>query len=452
MQSLNNLHLVLGGIASTKLMQKIREIDRITRIIEVEEERLDNLTFTKYSMELKLNELKSLGIETAALEQKINDTNNAIITAAQEYINIYLTCQDELARLSNEKIKLETEEVNCYNSICLLKGNVETQPLYYDSIKMNSNYFSFKGNSYENHLSLINDFIRKETGKDTAITATSQIQNLINQTDYQGSLIITAICTHQNVHVFTDIKFDPYEMASIWNETHPEEEQIVFPINDLPAQNIGEPLTVVRGIAYGSNFVGIIHFFSSDKGSVDDLLLPLNKIKEKLQIGSWLNYMSGDFGVENSILSEVRSILVSHNLNTRISLIINGAIAGIKSKDVKNCIPSLNEKSSKIPEDIIEETDHKSTYYSVAKDCLSKTRYINAMNKSTSKMLEALANQESETNKVIDLNSLLTAFDNYQKALKDNENTGIPIHYYTQPITRNDIILNWLESHKKEYK
>lgn len=448
MYSSTKSSLVLGGVASTRLMAIIDEIGRINRLIELAEERVDELTLTKQKLSMKLHELKSMGIDVSSVESKIGEMDKKIASATGSYLDTFISSQEQIQRLSEEKAQIEAEDLSADRSICLLQGEIVSKPLFYDSLKMNSDYFSFTADNSETDLTRLSNFVNQGVNEKVASEAISQLNNYIGSSDYTGSLVITASCTHKNVCFFEEITYDPYEAANIWNHLHAESEKIVFPVALIPAEDIGEPLTVIRGAAYCSGFVGMIHFFRSGNGTSDEHTFPIEQIREKLQLGSWLSAMSGELGVDKHILDDVRSLLVSNEIRSHISIVTDGMIPEIKSGEVRAILPDLTKAFAELSKRLPEEKDSNTTFSSSSRENLDRMRRLNTFNTSVAAMLGAMSKCEEEKDKTFDLNTLLTVFDNYVEGTGKDSFIGIPVYYYTCRITRNDILRTWMEKYK----
>ncbi|WP_270212772.1 hypothetical protein [Phocaeicola coprocola] len=450
MYSSTKSRLVLGGIASTRLMTIIDEIGRINRLIELSEERVDELILTRQKLSMKLHELKGMGIDVSSVESKIGETDKKIASATVSYLDTFVSSQDQIQRLSEEKAQIESEDFTADRSTCLLQGEIISKPLFYDSLKMNSDYFSFTADNSETDLTRLSNFVNQGVNEKVASEAISQLNNYIGSSDYTGSLVITASCTHKNVRFFEKIAYDPYEAANIWNHLHAENEKIVFPVALIPAEDIGEPLTVIRGAAYSSGFVGMIHFFRSGNGNFDEHTFPIEQIRDKLQLGSWLSAMSGELGVDKHILDDVRSLLVSNEIRSHISIVTDGMIPVIKSGEVRAALPDLIKAFAGLSERLPEEKDSNTTFSSSSRENLERMCRLNTFNTSVAAMLGKMSQCEEEKDRTFDLNTLLTAFDNYVKGASGEDFTGIPVCYYTCRITRNDILRTWIEKYEGE--
>ena len=60
--------------------------------------------------------------------------------------------------------------------------------------------------------------------------------------------------------------------------------------------------------------------------------------------------------------------------------------------------------------------------------------------------VEAVGVLDKSNNQVIDLNSLMTAFDDYVQKAGDGK-TGVPINFYLSYVTKRDIALEWMKKY-----
>ena len=58
--------------------------------------------------------------------------------------------------------------------------------------------------------------------------------------------------------------------------------------------------------------------------------------------------------------------------------------------------------------------------------------------------VSAIGKIDNDDNKVIDTNSLMTAFDDYVKLAKDGKCGGIPINFYLKPLTPKQLASAYL--------
>lgn len=162
--------------------------------------------------------------------------------------------------------------------------------------------------------------------------------------------------------------------------------------------------------------------------------------------------MNGELGVDPEILEQVRSILVKHTITSQVSLLVSGVFPTLKANTLNDKFP----KMSKIPDDDLEklldsEAEERQTVASANRNSIYRMHYLNAQNKRLSTLLETASKTDKEQNNVIDLNSLLTAFDNYITTISDGKDVyGIPIRFFTEELTKADIIRLWNKKYRQD--
>lgn len=66
-------------------------------------------------------------------------------------------------------------------------------------------------------------------------------------------------------------------------------------------------------------------------------------------------------------------------------------------------------------------------------------------------MISTMADIDKKDNKVLDINSLMTALDNYIDYVNNEDGLkGAPVHFYTRTLTRSEILRLWHEKYCPE--
>lgn len=69
----------------------------------------------------------------------------------------------------------------------------------------------------------------------------------------------------------------------------------------------------------------------------------------------------------------------------------------------------------------------------------------NMYNSTITASIAGLAKMEEQENSIIDINSMMTAMDDYiEKCTSADENLGVPINFYLKQFTRQDIVRAWV--------
>jgi hypothetical protein len=309
--------------------------------------------------------------------------------------------------------------------------------------------------------SKIESFIKESSSdlgskaKDIAQKATSQIEQQHQQHNIAGTLIITASCTHKNVALIEPCILDTDKTVAAWNQINQDgiidvsdPQNLVKLASETTASN-GSEINLLTGAAYGSSFVGMVHILDSLESNdnvSDEMMIKLNN---KMRLGGWLAENTGGLGVSESVLDEVKKMLDTRTVNSHITLLTMGAVPSIASNKLKLGLDGLMKpSSSKYQND-----DELTTIDSSASKSVRQRRAVERDNSKNKSILSELQKVDSQTNQVLDINSLMAAFDNYLASVKGNNGiTGIPIHFYTKKINRQKVIDLWLNKYEKELR
>ena len=85
------------------------------------------------------------------------------------------------------------------------------------------------------------------------------------------------------------------------------------------------------------------------------------------------------------------------------------------------------------------------TVASSAEAARTGQQMIALKNSTITSALSGLSNIDEQSNHMIDINSMMTAMDDYiQKCIRGGDNVGVPINYFLKPITAGMIARAWL--------
>src|SRR5262249_31893020 len=150
---------------------------------------------------------------------------------------------------------------------------------------------------------------------------------------------------------------------SAWNRIHPDEalrsddRTRMHAAATASAQEAQDSISFISGVTYGSSFVGMVHFLKTSgvRTGVDEKMA--GQIRERLQVGGWLEHASGGFGVDEETLNEVRKILSLQNVSAHISMIVSGALPSIASNEVKLGIGKIAQPAPRESIDLLTQID-----------------------------------------------------------------------------------------------
>lgn len=455
----NHPSLVLGHVANTRVMEKLQQMARLQSLTDAAQEKLNALVQMKRSMTMTMHELKGMGVDMKEMESKLKEIDEKIASAANEYMTVYLQNETTLAALKNELAndaddRNETPE----SPIDFTASTLEKQPLFTESLKLESQYFSMESNLQEDIMANIEKFVRDATGEGGAQMAkmvSAQVANQNRNHHLCGTLIIVAHCTHRNVGIFNPLVIDPDKAVRAWNQTHEKSGRIELPQSETPGRGDGgkeDGLTLITGAAYASSFVGMVHVLQADMEQTGNFGKLKEQLEQKLRIGGWLSNASGGIGVDPAILEEVKGFLSTQSVSTHISVVTMGVAPSIKSNTMKMGVKHLAAvDSDKLKQVLNSPEPEASSTASASGEACDKHRMLHAQNMRMASMISTMADIDRKDNKVLDINSLMTALDNYIDYVNnDEELKGAPVHFYTRTLTRSEILRLWHEKYHPE--
>lgn len=359
-------------------------------------------------------ELGRVAEDLIAINLDVNDVKSKIEEIGQkiiEYSMAYGSAQIKgLVNIAELKKKLQEPNQLAGNLIDFSKSKLITLPLSYDSLKLDTRYFSGASNTEEikDFASVVLNKVDEKTKQETSNIILNTIANQREVYGIEGTLIISANCTHKASTIIDPFEIDIDKAISVWNETMSNP----IDINKIDYEMLAkggddkEFLEVVSGANYGSSFIGMVHTVRDSSKNVN------NKELDK----------------------EKKELLGRQKVLSHINLIILGNLVTLKSHKIdlrfKEVARTKNEQIDGLLQDFSDETN------------------------------------KNEETQIMDIKSLLNAFEEYiTNILKSSFQfsagrqtvgmpipVGMPISFYTKRITRNDIIKKILLRNKNELK
>jgi len=265
---------------------------------------------------------------------------------------------------------------------------------------------------------------------------------------------------HRNVTLIEPLVLDLQKAVSIWNATVGKGDPIDTndlasgPANSKPStsESPSPGLSLISGAAYGSSFVGMVHILNTDSdGPAEEKIASL---QEKLQLGGWLENLSGGFGVNESTLSEVKKTLSTQQVSSHVSLITMGAIPSISSSKIDMGVNRIMQPDPEAINAVLQATNKDadtSTIATGADDARQGNQLLSIQNTKIQTVMKGLEKIDHGSNQVMDINSLMNAFDNYIKSITDGATiVGSPVHFYIKKLVKTDLIKMWQKRHLAE--
>jgi len=205
---------------------------------------------------------------------------------------------------------------------------------------------------------------------------------------------------------------------------------------------------LLSGATYGSSFVGLVHILQDEKSNSSQSSSSLAaSMSASITENLWLENYSGKFGLDSSFADNIKSLLSTSNLQSHASVIAMGLIPSIVSNTISTTVQNLKPD----PKDVMSQLaaiqgasdTQVNTMGSDAEKAKAGESFMQLNNSYVTNVVSSLGSYDNANNKVIDTNSMMTAFDDYiQKAIAGE--CGVPINFFLKAITSRQLAEAWL--------
>ncbi len=447
--------LVLGNIVNKKVLKGLNVVSSLQKEVDAAQDKLNSNITLKRSFEMTKSELMSLGVikkETKEITEGIKEIDKNILEASQKYLQTRLKNEKEILNTRNEISKLEVgDEIESPldYGVAKLKG----LPLSAESLRLDAQYFSHE--NYDSVATEIKNYVEEsmDMTSENSRKLGDKVSKLVHQQQknhrLSGTLVITANCTHKNIGIIEPFKIDIEKAIDVWNAHQTKKLKREFQSMAQIAisesnSNHEEGITIISGAAYGSSFVGMVHIVKNEKIAANPSDEELKRLQERIKLSGWVQYQSGGVGVDSSVVEDIKRMLNSYEVSSHISLIVMGATPSIKSNNLSSNLKEISGFDNAQRKSHSGNGEHSTS--SDANEARNQNMNANIEHQRTASLLNTLGSMDNQTNKVMDINSLMLAFENYLDAIlpKEGKVIGTPIHFYLKKITAPQIARLWL--------
>lgn len=453
--------LVLGQLVDPAKIELLMKIAATQSPADAAEDQLNALISLRQSFDMTIQELVNLDIDVSGMITERQDVNKQITAAAVAYAKAKMQAEKDVVPL---KAQVGSIGKSYESPLDLTKSEIKAMPLAADSLKMNCQYFSFDANaqSSDSHAATISSFVSDETdvlgdkfqGEATA-SAQSQVNSQHQNHSIAGTLVVSIVCTHKVAQMFAPCVIDVDKAILVWNRLFPD--KMINAANPASLAKIAATantedekfLTILSGATYGSCFIGMVHVLNTtDTSSSEQMMSVAASMQAQMSVGCWFEKEQGGFGMNSSFSDDAKNLLSTQTISSHCTLISMGSIPSIKSNTVQMGVKQFQDFDgasamtalAKLQNATATANDSVEASAAGARTGQQFTALKNAQIQGT---LSSLAQIDDGANKMIDINSLMDALDDYvQKCLAGN--IGVPINYYMKPITQSELAQMWV--------
>ena len=455
--------LVIGNLVDPKALEQITKISEAQAPADQKETELNNLITLKRSIDMTIQELMDMSIDPKDLIKESQKVGESISKAAVEYATTKVKSEQQISKMrATPLVQSEIESPIDYN-----KTQIKFMPLAADSLKMNAQYFSFDENmqSSDTQASSVKAFVSESTSwlgdtysSQASAAAQTQMNSQYSRHSISGTLVLTISCTHKNALLLAPFIMDVDKAIRVWNQvysgdmikTNDPANMAKMAMSDSTEKDKKEHLSLISGATFGSCFVAMVHVLNTTTTQSTETMVSLAaSLQEQFNVGGMLANASGGFGVDSTFSNDAKNLLSSQNIQSHCTLTTVGAIPSIKANDVQMAVQQFAkfdgaEAMQQLAALQNATASDKDTVDSSANAARTGQQMLTMQNTKIQGVLEGLAPIQEQANKILDINSMMTAMEDYvNKAMADNFQ-GVPINYYIKPITKGQLAQMWI--------
>jgi hypothetical protein len=459
--------LVLGNIVHPAILDKLKKINALQAQTEAAQDKVNAYISMKRSLEMTIDELIDMNVDISVLVQKIQDIDNAIVDAATNYANTRLANETGMLELKEQIGDMEGDD-NIESPVDFMRTDIKKMPLSSDSLKLDAQYFSYDGNNEENPLNTITsieNYIKASasglgTKGSAAIASAASAQIRLQQKNHSisGTLVITASCTHKQARLLAPLVIDVDKGIACWNRLHAGNTINTADAAALSRQaeeeEDGDSIPILSGAAYGSSFVGMIHMLKAEAtGNGPSLTEMAANLQERFTVGGWFEDASGGLGVNPSFSEDIKNLLSSQKISSHITLVVMGAVPSVKSNTVAMGVQTFADfDAGKLSAGLAALSNataaEKNTVDQSAVAARTGAKMMAMQGATIQSVMMGLGKIDQHSNRMMDINSLMIAFEDYLQEVKKGE-SGVPVNFYVKYISKQQLVTQWLEKYYK---
>jgi len=453
--------LVLGSLVLQSKLDNLVAISAIQAPVDTAEDTMNSFIAMKRSIDMTIQELINMEVDPTALISESQDIGKMIQDAAIKYAKAKLDAETQIQPL---KAKILGVHDDVESPVDYNKTQIKQMPISADSLKMNVQYFAFDENEEDSntHAATVKSFVSDELDifgdsykGQVSDAVQSQMNSQHSRHSISGTLVVSVTCTHKNALLLAPFILDVDKAIRVWNRVYPDDMIKTDSVTNMTATavesgtGLEKSLTVLSGATYGSCFVGMVHVLNTkDTQSSEVMFSVASSLQGQFSVGGWFATESGGFGVDSSFSNDAKNLLSSQNITSHCTLVTMGSIPSIKSNQVQMGVKGFADDDGAKSMAALQKLQNataadKTTVDSSATAARTGGQFIALQASKVTSALSALADIDKQANKLIDSNSMMDALDDYiQKCLGGN--LGVPINYYTKPITKSQLAEMWM--------
>mmetsp|Transcript_12868 Transcript_12868/g.18905 ORF Transcript_12868/g.18905 Transcript_12868/m.18905 type:complete len:500 (+) Transcript_12868:166-1665(+) len=461
--------LVLGMIIQPEKIDQLMQIADLQKPVNNANDRLNNLIASDYKLQMIYNQMVNLNVDLESLE-KLDDeklrlkaeTAKAAIDYAEEVIKSEAAVREAKDKMSQMQISRQIE-----SPIDFKQSKIEQFPLSFDSLKFDVQFFqsldsddssTAHAQSISKHISVaFSAAIIPSVSADLVNSAHESVAKQTSSSRLEGTIVITANATHKQADLMAPCVMDPVKLLTAWNFTYQDDYLGVDPeqmMNSALKRETSEDrdrvLHILTGVSRGSAFVGYVHILKDERtNTTSRATSTASAVKGTVEANMFAMSLTGSYSMSKDASASMNSLLSTSMLNNQASLTCMGVIPSIVSNSMETAVQNLSPDPQQIMSQLTaiqgaSDAGVNQSMEAQASDAKTGAQFIALNSEYLKTSVAALGDETRISNKVIDTNSMMTAFEDYlKKAIEGN--CGIPINYFIKEVSKSMVARTYVK-------
>jgi len=455
--------LSLGNIVKQDTLSSLEEAGRLNSDLDVLQNSLNSDNMTLRSLRLTQSELNAMGVNVPDdMNKQVTELEDRIKQKALDLAKKRFEVRPQIDTIMGAlpQVGQLVESPLDYN-----KSQIKTMPLSSNSLTLDSQYLSFDKNEQtadsfvadiKSYVAASTSFLGTEYSGKTSAAVQKQASEQMQTHEIQGTLIITANCTHEGAKIFAPLTLDVDKAINVWNSVYPEEKiklpEGAFEIKDAENTENEKSLGVLSGVTTGSSFVGLVFVLKSEVTKTQQEMTSIaSSLSAQMKRGAWFAKVSGGFGVDSTFAKDVKNMLSTQQILSHVALTTMGTIPSIAAGNVKIGVKELAEfdpakMMDKLSALASNTNSSNRSLDEQADAAITGAQMVNFRNTEIQGVLSGLADIDDGQNKMLDVNTLMTAFEDFV-AKASSGSSGVPVNYFIKPVTKSQLAKLWVDKY-----
>lgn len=489
--------ITLGNIVSLEKIDQLMQIAEAQKPQNLANDRLNGLILSTYKIDMIEKQMVNMKIQWKSLEALRKEKQKLKVEMAESAVELAQATIKTEEDVRNLKMAFAQQQISfsAESPINWETSAIKAVPISYDSLKFDVQFFQFmgaedkqsadsssstsvtrdtqsrgaadEGSAGEAHGSRVASYVSDtlasmgdaptgNSSKAHTESAHSSSQRASTENTLDGTVVIVAKCTHKSADVMAPCVLDARKSVAAWNFYYPDEYVSTDAREIFKAAGIGKKpkppgkdkkvLHLLSGVSRGSSFVGYAHITKIEKtSSSTSSQSTVTAVAETLQSEMFMNSLRGNFGSNSTSGSTASNLMSTSSLQASCSLTCEGVIPSIVANDMGQVVQGLNPDPSQVMSQLDAINNQSSSAVSAntsveagAGDAANGARFMELNESHLSASATALAEKNTVQNKIIDMNTMMTAFSDYVTQAAGG-GVGIPINYFIKELTKEEI-------------